>query len=188
MVSIINRVEPIRDIDLVKDIGKYFKQRNERNYIMYLIGIYSGLRISDILNLKVKDVKNKSNISLREKKTGKQKIFPINPYLRKNLSVYIEDNELEMDEYLIKAQGKQNRAITRDMAYKIMNQAAEYFGLYNIGTHTLRKTFGYHFYLQTKDIVTLQKIFNHSDPSITLIYIGIEQSEINKKMNSFKLY
>lgn len=183
-----NRVEPIRDIDLVRDIGKYFKQRSERNYIMYLLGIYSGLRITDILALRVRDVKNKSSISLRERKTGKQRIFPINPFLKKALYEYIDDNDLDMDEYLVRSNGKKNKPITRDMAYKIMRQAAEYFGLYNIGTHTLRKTFGYHFYMQTKDIVTLQKIFNHSDPSVTLIYIGIEQAEINKKMNGFKLF
>lgn len=183
-----NRVEPIRDIDLVKDIGRYFKERNVRNYIMYLIGIYSGLRITDILALRVRDVKNKSSITLREKKTGKQRIFPINPFLKRALNEYIAEEDLNMDDYLIKSTGKKNKPITRDMAYKIMKQAAEYFGLQNIGTHTLRKTFGYHFYMQTKDIVTLQKIFNHSDPSITLIYIGIEQSQINKKMNDFKLF
>lgn len=183
-----NTVEPIRDVDLIKDIGKYFKERSERNYIMYLLGIYSGLRITDILSLQVKDVKSKNSISIREQKTGKQRIFPINPFLKRALESYIYDNELDMDEYLIRSPGKNNKPITRDMAYKIMGQVAEYFGLYNIGTHTLRKTFGYHFYLQTKDIVTLQKIFNHSDPSITLIYIGIEQSKINEKMNKFKLF
>ena len=181
-----NTVEPIRDIDLIKDIGKYIKNKSERNYIMFLTGIYSGLRITDILNLKVKDVKSKNQISLREKKTGKQRIFPINPFLKRALESYIED--MDMDDYLIKSPGKINKPITRDMAYKIMKDAAEYFGLTNIGTHTLRKTFGYHFYMQTKDIVTLQKIFNHSDPSITLVYIGIEQSKINEKMNKFKLF
>ncbi|MEG1704783.1 MAG: site-specific integrase [Niameybacter sp.] len=183
-----NRVEPIRDIDLIKDIGKYLKNKAERNYIMFLIGIYSGLRITDILNLRVRDVKSRNQISMREQKTGKQRIFPINPFLKRALEEYIEDYDLEMEEYLIKRTGKKNKPITRDMAYKIMRDVAEYFGLTNIGTHTLRKTFGYHFYMQTKDIVTLQKIFNHSDPSITLIYIGIEQSKINEKMNKFKLF
>lgn len=183
-----NIVEPIRDIDLVKDIGNYLLAKSERNYIMYLIGIYSGLRITDILNLKAKDVKSRSSISLREMKTGKQKIFQINPYLRKELERYIDENNIEMDEYLIKRQGKQNKPISREMAYMIMKDAATYFGLFNIGTHTMRKTFGYHFYRQTQDIVTLQMIFNHSDPSVTLRYIGIEQSQINHKINKFKLY
>ena len=187
-MSTINRVEPVRDMDLLKDISKYIKKRSDRDYIMFLIGIYSGLRISDILNLKVRDVKNKSSISLREKKTNKQRLFPINPFLKKELAIYIDDYFLDMDEYLIKRQGKKNKPISRQMAYNIMRDAATYFGLYNIGTHTLRKTFGYHFYQQTKDIVTLQKIFNHADPSITLVYIGIEQSQINDKMNKFKLF
>lgn len=183
-----NIVEPIREIDLVKDIGNHLKARNERNYIMYLLGIYSGLRITDILNLRVRDVSGRSSISLREKKTGKQKIFQINPFLKKELTRYIEENSLKKDQYLIKAQGRKNKAISREMAYMIMREAAEYFGLFNIGTHTMRKTFGYHFYKQTGDVVSLQKIFNHSDPSITLKYIGIEQSELNKKMSKFKLY
>lgn len=183
-----NYVEPIRDIELVKDIGKYFKDRNERNYIMYIIGVYSGLRISDILKLRVKDVKKKNIISITETKTNKQRIFPVNSFLKQELRHYIENNILEEDEYLIKKSGKVNRPIKRCMAYIIMNQAAEYFGLDNIGTHTLRKTFGYHFYNQTKDICLLQEIFNHSTPEITLRYIGITQDKINKKMREFKLF
>lgn len=182
-----NIVEPIRDLDLVKDICKYLKNKNERDYIMVLIGFYSGLRISDILKLKVKDVKSKSSINIREKKTSKQRIFQINPYLKKELEKYIYENDLDMETYLIKRQGRANKPIGRDRAYKILQDVADHFGLHDIGTHTLRKTFGYHFYMQTKDIVTLQLIFNHSDPSITLRYIGIEQDGINKKVYNFKL-
>ncbi|MBP5615545.1 MAG: tyrosine-type recombinase/integrase, partial [Alphaproteobacteria bacterium] len=57
----------------------------------------------------------------------------------------------------------------------------------NFGTHTLRKTFGYHFYRQFNDIVMLQKILNHSHPAITLRYIGIEQDEINNSYHQFVL-
>ena len=55
-----NFVEPIRDTEKVKHIGDYLKEQNEKFYIMYSIGIYSGLRISDILSLKVRDVKGKT--------------------------------------------------------------------------------------------------------------------------------
>jgi integrase len=58
------------------------------------------------------------------------------------------------------------------MAYKILRKVAERFHLEEVGTHTLRKTFGYHFYQQTKDVAMLQEIFNHSSPAITLKYIG----------------
>lgn len=54
----------------------------------------------------------------------------------------------------------------------------------NIGTHTMRKTFGYHFYQKTKDAAMLMKIFNHSNIYITLRYIGMEQDYIDEVMLS----
>ncbi|MFP3813497.1 tyrosine-type recombinase/integrase, partial [Bacillus sp. SIMBA_005] len=57
----------------------------------------------------------------------------------------------------------------------------------DIGTHTLRKTFGYHFYKQTKDVAMLQEIFNHSDQRTTLRYIGINQDAMNNAMKKFKI-
>lgn len=82
---------------------------------------------------------------------------------------------------------RQKRPITRIQAYRILNTAAEKVGLDEIGTHTLRKTFGYHYYQKTKDVVMLQTIFNHSAPSITLRYIGIQQDEIDKSLEDFSL-
>lgn len=46
-----NTVEPIRDLETVLDIADYLKVRNKRDYVMFMFGIYSGLRISDILQL-----------------------------------------------------------------------------------------------------------------------------------------
>ena len=57
----------------------------------------------------------------------------------------------------------------------------------HVGTHTMRKTFGYHHYKKFKDVAMLQKIFNHSNPNITLRYIGIEQDQIDESYNNFIL-
>lgn len=182
-----NFVQPIRDPAMVEDIANYLKKRNERNYIMFQLGINTGgLRVSDILQLKVKDVLGKKYITLREIKTGKQKTIIINATLRKALDSYIEGRDPE--EYLIKSREKTNQPITRSMAYKILRDAAGRFGLECIGTHTMRKTFGYHYYKRTKDVATLQKIYNHSHWSITLRYIGIEQEEIDKALIDFRIY
>lgn len=78
-----NFVEPIRDSNKVRELANYLRKYSERNYIMFIIGTNSGLRISDILNLRVRDVKGKEFISIREKKTGKQRIFPMTPILKK---------------------------------------------------------------------------------------------------------
>lgn len=181
-----NFVEPIRDPEKVRTISEFLKKANERNYIMFLTGIYSGLRISDILELRVRDIKNKDYVLIREKKTKKQKKFYINPILKKEIKTYCADKDLS--DYLIKSREGHNKPITREMAYKILRDAGEYYGLTNLGTHTMRKTFGYHHYMQYKDVALLQKIFNHSSPTITLRYIGIEQEYIDKSMKGFKIY
>lgn len=181
-----NYVEPIREPAVVENIAKYLKKTNVRNYIMFLCGIYTGLRISDILTLRVKDVKNRKYIALREIKTDKQKLIEINPVLRKELSAYIADKNIS--EYLIKSRQGKNKPITRNMAYRILRDVADLFSLEAIGTHTLRKTFGYHFYQQYKDEVKLQLYFNHRHPVITLRYIGIQQESINKAVKNFRIY
>lgn len=181
-----NYVEPIRDPELVRDICIYLKKNNPRNFIMFFLGIYSGLRISDILKLRVADVKNKNSINIREKKTGKQKIYTINPMLKKELKTYCENKPLS--EYLIKSRQGDNRPLSRERAYQIIKEIGELFGIPDLGTHTLRKTFGYHHYNQYKDVVMLQKIFNHASPAITLKYIGYEQENINNSIKNFKIF
>lgn len=179
-----NFVQPIRDLNKIDEIKRYFKQKCERDYMMFILGLNTGLRISDILTLKVSDLKD-LHIILREKKTRKQKMIRITPSLRRELKVYIE--EMKKEEYLFQSRNGTNKPISRSQAYKILRNAAEKYKLVDIGTHTLRKTFGYHFYLQTKDIAMLQELFNHSSPHITLRYIGINQDNMDKAMSRFKI-
>jgi integrase len=82
---------------------------------------------------------------------------------------------------------KQHR-LDRSQVYRVLNEACSATGVNaNIGTHTMRKTFGYHHYKQFKDVAMLQMIFNHSSPNITLRYIGIDQDEIDESYNAFEL-
>lgn len=180
-----NFVEPIRDKQKVRDIQEYLKRSNERNYIMFITGVYSGLRISDILKLKIKDVKDKKFIYLRETKTGKQNIIEINKLLVKEYKWFTES--AHDDEYLIKSREGINKPLTRVRAYTIIKDVGKSFGIENLGTHTMRKTFGYHYYKQTQDVATLMKMFNHSDPSITLKYIGVSQDQMNKARREFTI-
>ncbi len=181
-----NTVEPIRDEELIDDIADYLREKSERDYVMFLFGIYSGLRISDILKFKVRDIRDRDYIIMREKKTNKERRFPINDELKPILRDYVAGKK-DYD-YLFKSRKGRNKPITRQQAYNILQDAADKFDLYAIGTHTLRKTFGYHMYQQTHDAVTIQRILNHSDISITLRYIGINQDAQDSTMKklSFK--
>ena len=178
-------VEPIRDMRKIELVKVILKENGFRDYMLFLMGINSGLRISDILKLKVSDVRGKRYIEVKEQKTGKYRKFPITESFKAPLKEYI--TEKSSDEWLFCSQRGEN-AITRVQAYRIISQACEKAGITSrIGTHTLRKTFGCHFYKEKKDIALLQSILNHSSPSVTLRYIGINQDIIDKNLNTFKL-
>jgi integrase len=180
----VNYVEPIRDTKQIHDLENYLKKQCDRNLIMFQCGIYTGLRISDILKFKVSDFKDRDFINLREKKTGKQRTFEINPILKKSVREYIAD--MEPEDYLIKSRQGFNKPISAAMAYMILRDAGKVLGIENLGTHSMRKTFGFHYYKQTKNIVVLQKIFNHNHPSITLGYIGVTQETVNYAIKTLK--
>ncbi len=179
-----NAVDPIKDKGTIQDIVEYLRGQSERNAMLFLFGIYSGLRISDILPLRVRDVRNKEGITVTEKKTGKGKRFPFNNALKRELVKYIEDKKDY--EYLFKSRKGSNRHISRQQAYNILRNVGNRFDLELIGTHTMRKTFGYHLYQQTHDIVLVQKLLNHASPEITLAYIGMTQERMDQAVKNLR--
>ncbi|MDQ0188269.1 site-specific recombinase XerD [Alicyclobacillus cycloheptanicus] len=164
---------------------KILKAGSLRDYCLFVLGINSGLRISDLLALHLSDVvdeagKIKDRITLREKKTGKAKDFPLGDNAKKAISEFLKERQkFSLNEALFNSR-KGGTSITRQHAWRIINEAARNVGITEeIGTHTLRKTFGYHAYQSGVDITRIQKLLNHSAPSITLAYIGITQEELD---------
>lgn len=185
-----NVVQPIRDKSKLEDLKYELKKTGIRNYLMFLTGLNSGMRVSDVIelnrdNIRDEDGSMREHITIIEKKTNKVKKFPLVNGLRAEMEKYTKD--MKQGEYLFKSQKGDNKPITTVQAYRIINNAATKVGLKEIGTHTMRKTFGYFFYKQYKDVAKLQKILNHSSPSITLIYIGIDQDEIDESYAGFSL-
>ncbi len=188
-VKIMKYVQPIRNKEKIEAMKRELAKQGSRNYLIFVLGINTGLRISDILGLKVSDVKDKTHITINEQKTGKHKRFKINATLNAELENYTEgmgENEYLFSSNKTNADGTQ-KPISRVQAYRILNEAAGKIGLDEIGTHTLRKTFGYHFYQKTKDVALLQELFNHSAPSVTMRYIGINQDTMDKAIDDFSL-
>lgn len=176
-------VQPIRNLKQIETIKKLLKQQNLRDYCLFVLGINSGLRISDLLKLKILDVieknKVKDRIRLREIKTGKYKDFPLSDNTKSAIKEYLKTRDYKENEPLFLSR-KNKGFLMRNQAYKIINDVAKSVGIKEkIGTHTLRKTFGYHAYNNGYDIALIQKLFNHSSPSVTLRYIGITQDEMD---------
>lgn len=177
-------VEAIKNKNDILKIQEILEKESYRNLLLFCIGINLGLRISDILKLNVGDVKGKNYISLVEKKTKKYKKIPINKKLKDMFKKYTKKKPLTIPLFTT----KYNNRLDRFEAYRILKKAAKKAEIEeNVGTHTLRKTFGYHHYRQFKDIAILQKIFNHSSAEITLRYIGVEQDEIENSYIRFVL-
>lgn len=179
------KVEPIRDKDTIQNILRFLKGSNKRNYIMVMMGIYTGLRIGDILRLRIRDVKNKQGLKIKMQKVSKEIEIAFNPELKKALNEYCEDKD--PSDFLIKSTEGYNKAIDKSQAYRIIRDIGDRFKLENIGTHTLRKTFGYHYYYSTdKDIVAVQLALGHRDSGTTLRYIGVLQSDINTSIKKLR--
>ena len=183
-----NTVEPIRSLKVLEDMIWRLRVTSDRNYMLFLTGIYTGLRISDILRLKVRDFRNRDYLYLRAKKTGKETKLCINPVLKKEMARYIEGKA--PDEWLFPSRvtaGGKARPIGREQAYRIIRDLGRRYGLENIGTHSMRKTFGYHMYKNNHyNLALLQEIYGHKNPADTLRYIGVSREKANEAIRKFR--
>ena len=174
-------VEPIRKIKDIKRIKRNLKDK-PRDLLLFTLGINNGLRIGDLLKLKVKDVKDLQpgeGFTIKEQKTNKSNIVMINKEVRRTLAVYLDEIQPNDEDYLFKSRIGQNQPLNRSYVNSLVKKwTADLKG--NYGTHSLRKTFGY---VQRKVFGTsfevICKRFNHSNPSITMRYLGIEDKEVN---------
>lgn len=175
-------VEPIRDKSKIKQMYHYLNGKDPKYGLLFKFGLNTGLRISDILPVKVNDIFNTSHefreyFILNEKKTGKEKKIKINTALRKALEAFVDSNNLTNNTGYLFA-SKKGSHFGRIQAYRILKESADIIGVENFGTHSMRKTWGYWTYKASRyNIGLIMDTFNHSSQNITLRYIGINQDE-----------
>ena len=138
--------------------------------------------MSDIVKLTKKDLISSKNPRIVEKKTGKTRILYLSS-LQDLIQDYTKD--LEPEDYLFPS--TKGGHLEVNTVYQMFQKVAALLGRDDIGTHTLRKTFGYHYYKKTKDVATLMEIFGHSSERITNRYIGINEDEISETLLNFRL-
>jgi integrase len=178
-------VEPIRRIADIKSISKLL-YGSPRNHLLFILGINNGLRVGDLLKLKVKAVQNLKigdTLKIKESKTGKDNILVVNKAVHKSLKTYLEKVQPGNSEYLF-ASRKGNKAITIQAVNNMIKKWTRSINLEgNFGAHTLRKTWGY--MQRTKYGVGFEiicKRFNHSSPAVTMRYLGIEDKEVHNTL------
>ena len=193
-----NVVQPIRDTEMLEKcftIAREHDRKKRRGDVSWelilLVGFNTSLRVSDFRRFRVSDLRGKDYARIRAKKTGKEARILINPRAKRDINRLLAGRK--GDEYILQSRQidpmtHRPRPVTRQRVYQIINAIARRAGIEDhIGCHTLRKTFGYHYYKMTGDVVSLQRILCHSFQRETLVYIGIVQENIDESLMKFSL-
>lgn len=180
------------------------KQIARRNKMLFIIGINLGIRASDLRSLKWDfffdkqddgSLKFKKFYVLQPLKQRKQKKFVklyFNDAVKSAINNYISEYPIDnLNDYLF-ASRKGNEPVVASSLWRIVKDAAAEAGIeQNIGSHSLRKTFGKFCFMEAEDktnaLVLLQNIFNHSDSLVTMRYLGILDEDISEMFNSINL-
>ncbi|MFJ7932645.1 tyrosine-type recombinase/integrase [Peribacillus sp. NPDC096448] len=168
--------EPIKDEKIIQEMFEALgMKKNGFVYQLYFeFALSTGLRVSDILALKKKDIQN-GIVKIKTQKTGLYRNIGLNDSCRKQLEVFLKNKK---DEDLI-------FPYQRQWIHKLLKEAAEMVGIdkSKISTHTTRKTAGWFFYMDSgKDIVKTQNFLGHRDPKETLAYLMISDDEVNETL------
>lgn len=191
-------VQPIRDLDALQRcyaIAHEHDQRRKTKEISWelilLVGFNTSLRVSDFRRFKVGDLRGRDYAQIQAKKTGKEARILINPAARREINRLLAGRK--DDEYIFQSRKRDSathkpRPVSRQRIWQIMNTIAREAGIEDrIGCHTLRKTFGYHYYQMTHDVVSLQRILCHSFQRETLVYIGVIQENIDESLKHMNM-
>ena len=178
-------VEPIKNIEDVKRIKDYLKLKNSRNYLIFVMGINTGIKTCQMLGLRFKDIlDNENNIRNYISINGIE--YDITSNTKKAIEEYILSIPIDENKrsYLFKS-NKGDLPIDRSHLYRILNDAAKKCKVdLPIGNETLRKTFGYHYYHQIGDLKHLQLVLNQKSVSKLYDYLDIDNDiDFNKKFN-----
>lgn len=186
-----NAVEPIRDEAKIEAIKRRLKRGSPRDYLLFVLGLNTALRIGDLLDLRVQDVleeegKVRKFVTLREKKTGKDKRIKLNDAAVEAIKFYLSQVKAKPGDWLFP--GYNRRALTRQHAWALINEWARAVGIKDrVGTHTLRKTWGYQARKAGIALELVQAKLGHASPAVTRRYIGITSDEIEAIEDAVKL-
>ena len=176
-------VQPFRSETEIDDFLFFLRRtkNHKRDVFLFQFGLNTGLRMSDIVGLKVGDI-NKPEPIITEKKTGKKKRLFLDG-IQDVIQNYIKG--MDNDDYLFPS--RKGGHLSVNAVYKLYTKIGRDLGRDDIGCHTLRKTYGRFYYLKTHDIATLMYLFNHSSEKITKRYIGITDDEAKSSLKGFRI-
>jgi integrase len=174
------KVDPIKNLKDIKAIKKILAA-TPRDYALFVMGINTNLRASDLINLTVGQVRNLQvgdDIVLVEQKTGKERRITLNNAVVDAIQTHLTSADQDDVDPLFKSR-KGGRLTVPSINRLVKGWCAAINLKGNYGSHSLRKTFGYHMRTTFKvDLPTLMTVFNHATQRQTLAYLGVQPSEV----------
>ena len=150
-------------------------------YAMFVMGINTNLRASDLINLtagQVRTLQPGDELVLVEQKTGKERRITLNDSVVNAVQIHLGASGLDDADPLFKSR-KGGKLTVSHINRMVKGWCAEINLPGNYGSHSLRKTFGFHMRTTFKvDLPTLMTVFNHATQKQTLAYLGVQPSEI----------
>ena len=170
------KVEPIRHLKDIKAIKRLLKD-SPRDFCLFTLGININLRASDLLAITAGMVRNEEELVLKEKKTGKERRITLNTATQKAIQRLLDSREYDDEDRIFQGQRGPLTVPTVNRLVKGWCKAINLKG--NYGSHTLRKTFGYHQRVTYgRGLPELMTVFNHSTQRQTLDYLCVQPEEI----------
>ena len=169
-------VAPIKDRETLQEFEDGLKMAGEKYFVLFEIGLGTGLKLSDILGLRNGDVRGKEVLELNIGKKNVRRIFKIPEKFQQEILDYTEGKDPKA--WLFPGRSG-SRPLSKEYACRVMKQVGEDLGLSAVGSSTMRKTFAWNYYKATEDIFYLQNLLNHASPSLTYRYIG-EEPEVKR--------
>lgn len=198
-------VEPLYDPRDVLAMGDYLRQqdaaREQPAYIVWLLCVHGGFRIGDVLQLRVCQVCGKGkfvrdHIEIREEKRGKVVKRGIPAPVKAQLQAYVNRldwQRVKYQSFVFESHRNQGKPYSYQWMNERIKEAAAVCGInQRVTTHTMRKTFAFHWYKNNKDDRSLfatekealqylsNDILKHGSTAETLRYIGINQELVDR--------
>lgn len=160
-------------IQTIREGGNGFRA-NERTASALMLEASLGLRIGDVLRLRLSDIVKdgeRHRLNITEEKTGKQRIFTVPFNIFQFIENYCLKNGIGKNDIIF--------PITERAVQKTLKTVCEYLGYDGISTHSFRKFFATEIYKANNyDIVLVQQLLQHSNTAVTQRYIGIQSAAL----------
>lgn len=162
-----------------KGSPSYFKWY--RNYIILIVGVNTGNRITTIIEQTPRDYAG-MKYTITEHKTGKRQQFDMNPHVYAIVKKYIDTYKFTMNEFMFPSKKNGREAISRVSVWKFMKKLADEAGIeYPVACHSLRKSYGRWKWDETHDLAMVQSLLMHDSAEETMRYICLEANEIENE-------